>query len=71
MPNYTLTFDSDQRNPGWISFYSYYPEKILGMNILQDTGSLQDNVAHRPAKLFRFDEKIYKSLKNSGFVFEV
>ena len=32
MPNYTLTYDSDQRNPGWISFYSYFPEKILGMN---------------------------------------
>lgn len=27
---YTLTYDSGSR--GWVSFYSYYPEKIIGMN---------------------------------------
>ena len=30
MPNYTLTY-SESVN-GWPSFYSYYPEWIIGMN---------------------------------------
>ena len=30
MAEYTLTFDSQV--PGWVSFYSFKPEQILGMN---------------------------------------
>ncbi len=30
MAEYTLTYDSGLQ--GWVSFYSYYPEKIIGMN---------------------------------------
>ena len=30
MAEYTLSFDS--RIQGWVSFYSFFPEKILGMN---------------------------------------
>jgi len=30
MPKYTLSWDSNI--PGWVSFYSFYPEKIIGMN---------------------------------------
>lgn len=30
MSNYTLSWDSSI--PGWVSFYSFFPEKILGMN---------------------------------------
>lgn len=30
MPNYTLTHSQDVQ--GWASFYSYYPDFIMGMN---------------------------------------
>jgi len=30
MAEYTLTYDSQLK--GWVSFYSYYPDKIVGMN---------------------------------------
>ncbi len=30
MAEYTLTYDSGSQ--GWVSFYSYFPEKIIGMN---------------------------------------
>ena len=30
MPNYTLTHSQDVQ--GWASFYSYFPEYIMGMN---------------------------------------
>jgi hypothetical protein len=30
MANYTLTYDSQLK--GWVSFYSFFPEKIIGMN---------------------------------------
>ena len=32
LQNYTLTYDSDQRIQGWPSFYSYYPDWMIGMN---------------------------------------
>jgi len=30
--NYTLTYDTDQRIQGWPSFYTYYPDFMIGMN---------------------------------------
>jgi hypothetical protein len=30
MPNYTLTYSEGA--PGWVSFYSYYPDWMIGMN---------------------------------------
>ena len=41
------------------------------MHFLNDTGNLQQNVSHRPAKLYEFDEKKYNDLKNNGFNFEL
>ena len=32
LTDYTLTYDSDQRIQGWPSFYSYYPDWMIGMN---------------------------------------
>ena len=39
------------------------------MDFLNDTGLMQENVSHRPAKLFEFDEQRYIELKNKGIQF--
>lgn len=48
-----------------------FRKKILGMGLLADTGEIQQDVAHRAARLYRFDEKRYKQLKKAGFNFEL
>lgn len=48
-----------------------FRKKLAKMNILKDTKKTQDQVAHRPAKLFSFDEQTYHALKKSGFNFEL
>lgn len=50
---------------------SNFRKKILEMNILQPLNELKENVAHRPAKLFKFDEIRYKLLEKQGFSFEL
>ena len=57
-----LDLELDKRN---------FRKKILQMNFLIDTGNMQENVSHRPAKLYAFDEKKYNELKNKGFNFEL
>lgn len=42
-----------------------FRKKILSMNILEDTNELQKSVAHRPAKLFRFNKEAYKKLEST------
>jgi len=48
-----------------------FRKKILSMDIVEDTGDLQSNVNHRPAKLYRFDEERYEALVKKGFSFAV
>lgn len=48
-----------------------FRKKILQMQFLQETGALQENVSHRPAKLFMFNKKKYDSLRSKGFNFEL
>lgn len=48
-----------------------FRKKILSMNLLVDLKELQRNVAHRPAKLFRFDSERYSELRDHGFSFEL
>jgi 8-oxo-dGTP diphosphatase len=43
---------------------------ILRMGLLREGGEEKD-VSHRPAKLFRFDEKRYAQLVRRGFNFEI
>ena len=40
-----------------------FRKKILGMDLLIDTGKVEHNVAHRAAKLYQFDENKYLQLK--------
>jgi len=48
-----------------------FRKKILGMNILRDTNEIQSEVAHRPARLFKFDKEAYQKLHESDKVFEM
>lgn len=48
-----------------------FRKKILIMRLLADTSELQEDVAHRAAKLYQFDEKKYRQLKKRGFNFEL
>ena len=48
-----------------------FRKKILQMKFLRETGNVQENVSHRPAKLYEFDESKYNLLKSSGFNFEL
>ncbi|HZN35944.1 MAG TPA: NUDIX hydrolase, partial [Pirellulaceae bacterium] len=48
-----------------------FRKKVLGMGILKDTREIEKDVAHRAARLFRFDERAYERLKRRGFLFEL
>ncbi|MCF6227764.1 MAG: NUDIX hydrolase [Planctomycetes bacterium] len=48
-----------------------FRKKVLAMGILEDTGESQKDVAHRAAKLYRFNEPEYKRLMKLGFNFEL
>lgn len=48
-----------------------FRKKILQMDFLKDTKIMQQNVSHRPAKLYEFDEERYNSLVKKGFHFEI
>lgn len=57
-----LNIELDTRN---------FRKKLLNLKMLQDLHERQKGVAHRAAKLFKFDEKKYNSLKEQGFNFEL
>lgn len=48
-----------------------FRKKILAMGLLADTEEIQQDVAHRAARLYRFDEAAYRRLKKAGFNFEL
>ncbi len=57
-----LDRDLDKRN---------FRKKVLGMGIVQETDEIEKDVAHRAARLFRFDEMAYERLSKQGFHFEI
>lgn len=48
-----------------------FRKKILGMDLLVALDETEQGVAHRAARLYRFDEQRYKRLVQRGFNFEV
>ncbi len=48
-----------------------FRKKILGMELLADTGEVEEDVAHRAARLYQFDERKYRQLRKRGFNFEI
>ena len=48
-----------------------FRKKILGFGVLQETKDMQRGVAHRAARLYKFDERRYKQLVKQGWNFEI
>jgi 8-oxo-dGTP diphosphatase len=48
-----------------------FRKRILAMRLLADTGESQREVAHRAARLYRFDQRAYQRLRKAGFNFEL
>jgi 8-oxo-dGTP diphosphatase len=48
-----------------------FRKKILSMGLLIDTKEIEQDVSHRAARLFSFDQKKYQVLERKGFNFEV
>lgn len=48
-----------------------FRKKILKMKLIIDLDELQTNVAHRPAKLFAFDQDRYEFLLEKGLIFDL
>jgi 8-oxo-dGTP diphosphatase len=48
-----------------------FRKKILGMDLLVETDEIEQDVSHRAARLFRFDEAKYRRLVKKGFNFEI
>ena len=57
-----LETDLDKRN---------FRKKITSMTLLTVTFETQDNVSHRPAKLYQFDKSRYKQFVTNGFIFDI
>lgn len=48
-----------------------FRKKVLSMDLLEETDEVEQDVAHRAARLYRFDERKYKRLTKAGFHFEL
>ncbi|MEM6886261.1 MAG: NUDIX domain-containing protein [Verrucomicrobiota bacterium] len=48
-----------------------FRKKILAMDVLQETDEIEKDVAHRAARLYRFDEKKYRQLEKKGVNFVI
>jgi 8-oxo-dGTP diphosphatase len=57
-----LGTDLDKRN---------FRKKILATNLLSDLNEVQEGVAHRPARLYRFDNRKYRELVSDGYIFDI
>jgi 8-oxo-dGTP diphosphatase len=48
-----------------------FRKRVLAMDLLIELDELEQDVAHRAARLYRFDESKYKRLAKQGFSFEL
>jgi len=48
-----------------------FRKKVQSMGVLRETNEVETDVAHRAARLFRFDKKAYDRLAKRGFNFEI
>jgi len=48
-----------------------FRKRVLAMDLLVETDEVQQDVAHRAARLYRFDERKYRRLAKAGFSFEL
>jgi 8-oxo-dGTP diphosphatase len=48
-----------------------FRKKVLSLDILEDLDEVEQDVAHRAARLYRFDERKYRQKTKDGFNFEL
>jgi 8-oxo-dGTP diphosphatase len=48
-----------------------FRKKVLSMGLLEELDEVEHDVAHRAARLYRFDKKRYRELEKQGFDFEL
>lgn len=48
-----------------------FRKRVMAMDLLIETDEVQKDVAHRAARLYRFDERKYRRLARTGFNFEL
>jgi 8-oxo-dGTP diphosphatase len=48
-----------------------FRKKLLATELLVELDEVEEDVAHRAARLYRFDKKKYQQLERDGFLFEV
>lgn len=48
-----------------------FRKKILGTELLQELDEIEQDVAHRAARLYKFDDRKYRQLARRGFNFEI
>ena len=48
-----------------------FRKKVLAMGIVKETNEIEKDVAHRAARLYRFDKRKYDRLTQQGFHFEI
>jgi 8-oxo-dGTP diphosphatase len=48
-----------------------FRKKVLSLDLLEELDEVQQDVAHRAARLYRFDEPRYRKLVSRGFLFEL
>ncbi|HKQ73516.1 MAG TPA: NUDIX domain-containing protein [Blastocatellia bacterium] len=48
-----------------------FRKKIFAMDVLRELGEIQKGVAHRAARLYKFDERKYRQLIRRGMSFEL
>jgi 8-oxo-dGTP diphosphatase len=48
-----------------------FRKKVLAMGVVKETSEIEKDVAHRAAKLYRFDKRTYDRLMKHGFNFEI
>jgi 8-oxo-dGTP diphosphatase len=48
-----------------------FRKKILSMDLLVELDEVEQDVAHRAARLYSFDEEKYRKLSEQGFNFEI
>ncbi len=48
-----------------------FRKKVLAMDFIVELDEVEEDVAHRAARLYRFDRKKYQQLERDGFYFEL
>ncbi len=48
-----------------------FRKKILGMDFIEELEEVEEDVAHRAARLYRFNKQQYRELEKRGFNFEI